>query len=103
MLDPISARKEIRITKHAAEKMLEEAEGRWRGSPVPSAGTLGRFMRRRSEEIYRALQEVYEKHGELHVDLPQPLSERNEFVERAERTGRFKETVLEVEEKKRGL
>jgi len=81
------------------EKILEEAEGEWRRSQIPSAGTLMRFILRHCE-FYRALQIAYEKHGEPHVDLPQPMLERNESLAKAEKTGRFKETVLEVEEKK---
>lgn len=85
------------------EKMIGEAEEEWRRPRIPSAGTMGRFMRRHHEEASRFLQEAYRKQRELRIDLPQPMLERNEFVEKAERTGRFRETVLEVEEKKRDL
>jgi hypothetical protein len=82
------------------EKILEEAEVEWRRSQIPSAGTLMRFILRHYERLYRALQIAYGKRGDLHIDLPQPMLERNEFLAKAEKTGRFKETVLEVEEKK---
>ncbi len=81
------------------DKILEEAEGEWRRSRIPSAGTLMRFILRH-HEFYRVLQIACEKHGEPHVDLPQPVLGRNEFLTKTEKTGRFKETVLEVEERK---
>jgi hypothetical protein len=82
------------------EKILEEAEGEWRRSRIPSAGTLMRFMLRHYERVYGALQIAYRKHEEPHIDLPQHMLEPNEFLAKAEKTGRFKETILEVEEKK---
>lgn len=59
-------------------------------------------MRKHYKEFYRILEHAREKIDEMKIDLP-PLVERNEFVEKAERTGGFKETVLEVEEKKLDL
>jgi hypothetical protein len=82
------------------KKMIGEAEEEWRRPPIPSVGTMGRFMRRHHEEAYAFVQEAYKKQRELRIDLLQPFKP-NKFVETAERTGRFKETILEVEEKKR--
>jgi len=84
------------------ERMVEEADERWHMPPVPSPGSMGRFMRRHYEEFYGVLERACEKIDEMQIDLPRPVK-RNEFVEKAERTGRFKETVLEVEGKKREL
>jgi len=93
-------RKSLKKPPESLEDILEEAEGEWRRSQIPSAGTLMRFILRHYEGIYGAFQTAFEKHAEPHVDLPQPMLQRNEFLAKAEKTGRFKETVLEVEEKK---
>jgi len=90
------------VKRRNLEKMTKKADEKWYRPSIPSPGAMGRFMRRHHEEIYRFMREAYKKMGGMQVDLLQPVKP-NKFVEKAERTGRFKETIVEVEEKKRDL
>ena len=76
------------------EKTFEEAEEEWHRPKVPSAGTLLRFILRRYEGVYGALQTVHGKYYQPHIDLPQPALAPNMFAEKAKRTSNHKPARL---------